>query len=472
MSGPRRRRSIPPHGAVELRDGDLRDHGDAERIERVWERLEGSIDANGMASRPGRGGGRAGFAAMAMAAGVALGIGVGQQLGSDGSETQPVFVQRTPEHGRPQVFAAGQHPTSYRLPGGGTIELAPGSIVDTVPSATLPSGAGSTVALRLVRGQATLRSGNERRLALHVGGAHMVTEDGSMQVRLQGDTASLKMLAGSADVTAPDGDQGEKRMVLGPRQQATVPVRVISASLDEPVVAPGPAPMVVAAAEEDAEASDDPPAVAEPVVIAVNPCANGDYEAGLEQLVQRHGSVDAAIKQVGNASALMCISTALQLRGGSTDSAIAAAERVVKDFTEDGNAVTAAHDLSRLHRKAGRPGEAKYYARLLQERSKGVLLSADALCHKIIADGLAGNDEAVLRSSDQYRSQFPDGPCTDKIEQIQAAIAAKRAAQAKALAEAQAKARQEGEPPADGPPSEEEETYPDGAADPEAEEPE
>jgi hypothetical protein len=455
-----RRRSIPPQAGSQLGDADLRDHGDAERTERVWERLEGNIASPANAVRPG---GRAGFAAVALAAGVALGIGIGQQLSSDGSETAPVMVSRTSEHNRPQVFAAGQQPASYRLPGGGTIELAPGSIVDTVPS----GAAGGTVSLRLVRGEATLRSGSERRLALHVGGAQMVTERGSMQVRLQGDIASLKMLTGSADVTAPDADQGEKRMVLGPRQQTTVPVRVVTASVDDPAPTAVAPPMVVAAAEEEPEAGNDAPA-AEPA--AVNPCANGDYEAGLEAAVKRYGSVDAAIKQVGDPSALMCISTALELTGGSTESAIAAAERVMKDFSDDRNAVAAASDLSRLHRKAGRPDAAKHYGRRFHELTKGALLSADALCNKILANGLAGNDEAVLQSSDQYRSQFPDGPCTDKIEELQAAIVAKRAAQARALADAQAKAREQAETKREASEGDDEEPYPGDADDPPADE--
>ena len=144
---------------------------------------------------------------------------------------------------------------------------------------------------------------------------------------------------------------------------------------------------------------------------------------------------------------------------------------MVNEFPDDGNSLAAANVLSRLHRKAGRPDAAKRYARLFQERSKGKLLSADALCHKIVADGLAGSDEAVLSSSELYRSQFPDGPCSEKIEQIEAAIAAKRAAEAKALAEAQAKAKEEAEQQGDDDDANaEEETYPDGAADPEADE--
>ena len=66
----------------------------------------------------------------------------------------------------------------------------------------------------------------------------------------------------------------------------------------------------------------------------------------------------------------------------------------------------------------------------MQTLSKGSLLSADALCNKIESEAAAGHDDVVLRLSQTYRTQFPDGPCTNKLEQHILAIEARRQAAA------------------------------------------
>src|SRR5690606_3866089 len=90
----------------------------------------------------------------------------------------------------------------YPLPGGGTITLEPGSIVDTI------SRDGRALTLRLVRGDATLASPPDgATVALMVGHAHVAPAAGArMQVRRDGDHAVVEMYEGSAELTSPNED--------------------------------------------------------------------------------------------------------------------------------------------------------------------------------------------------------------------------------------------------------------------------
>ena len=409
----RQDRSSLPHIDTSM----LRDQGEHERIDRVWERLERNA-ALGASSQPSSTG-RTPLVAISLAAGFALGISVAGYLWSEKPPAETVVVAPDPDadDGR-QVFAAGAAPQTYTLPGGGELTLEPGSIIDTL------SREPGMLTLRLLRGEATLSTpagANQRngRLSMVIGRAQ-VTAAGRMQIRHDGDTAFVRVLDGSAEVSAPDADRGMKAMVLGPHEEANVPVRTITASLDRAHQVPSrPRPVE----EEPAaiEVADGEPKPIMAVVPAwVEACNSGDYEEAVKLLEKEGG----ALPQGTDARLLHCIGTGHQALK-NTDAAIAVLERVVTELGDDTRAMTAASDLARIYRKRGETDKAAHYEALRQKLSKDSLLTEAALCEKISREAESGNDLAVLRLSARYENQFPDAPCTDKIHQLVAAIQAK-----------------------------------------------
>lgn len=401
---------IPPLRDYEGPDGE-------EHVERVWERLERNLALYPRKQKRAR----ARFMlAAAMAAGVTLGLGIGEWMHDKPSEPG-IAVAPAVDRSTVQVFAAGTAPRSYSLPGGGTLDLTPGSIVDTVDLQ------GEQLTLRLVRGEVTCNSGGGR-IAMQVGQAEVATAAGAMIIRLDGSNADLEVLSGTAQVTSPHQD-GPRRTTLAAHERATVAVRVLTASVPAPMPVdddqgpqPGPWPA------PDKSAPDTPD--------WSGACDNGRYEAALDALVSQYGSLDAAISKVPNASALMCITTGLEWRNVDHDSPEASAgdmtaayQRILEEFPDDvDNGALAARGLSKSHKKAGNDEDARKFAALANQLTNGDFLPSDALCKKIQSDATAGSDEAVLRLSQRYRTQFPNGRCSNTIDGLVAAIEARKAA--------------------------------------------
>jgi len=401
----------------------LRDHGDPARVDRVWERLERNLTLEPkapVAATPSRWP----VVSTALAAGFALGVGVAGWLWTGGEPTAPVVMQPAETESTAEIFAAGTSPRSYPLEGGGQITVEPGSIVDTV------SRNGGRLTLRLVRGEATLvtpRTGaasGSGRVALLVGGAEVMPA-GQMRVRHDGDTAYVQVLDGSASVNAPDAEQGARKMVLGPDQEATVPVRVITASADPARAMPSlpseEGEEEVASPSVDEE-TDERPAV---VAVATKPewvkaCEEGDDERAAKLFSESGGDPN----KVDNTALLSCLALD-RLAKKDFKGAVALNERLVNEFEQSDpfRAKLAARELADLYRKLGQPEKAVLYAQKAHELSKGMLLTEDALCNKIQAEGAADNGEQVRALGEQYRQQFPNGPCTETVDRLLAAHA-------------------------------------------------
>lgn len=417
---PKTKATVRSHSSFSGIDREaLRDHGDDARIDRVWERLERNLalePKSPVASGPSRWP----LVSTALAAGFALGVGVAGWLWASDEPAAPVVMHPAETESTADVFAAGTDPRSYPLQGGGQITVEPGSIVDTVSQ-----GDGRLI-LRLVRGEATLTTAatGHARVALLVGGAEVMPA-GQMRVRHDGDTAYLQVLDGSASVNAPDTGQGARRMVLGPDQEATVPVRVVTASADPSRVMPRlpseDGEEEVASASIDEE-QDEPTAV---VAVAPQPawmkaCAEGEDKAAAKLFADAGGDPTT----VDNPALMSCL--ALGRRAlKDVSGAIALNERLVQEFeqTDPMRARVAAHDLASLYKKLGKPQKATLYRQKAAQLYQGMLLFEQSLCEKIQAEGTAGNGDQVRALGEQYRQQFPNGSCTETVDKLLAAHA-------------------------------------------------
>jgi hypothetical protein len=345
---------------------------------------------------------------------------------SDRAAGEAPVVRAADDEETREVFAAGRSQQSYVLPGGGVLELQPGSIVDTVRQGR------DGLTLRLVRGEATLSTASDptaagrTRLALLIGQAEITTAAGSMRVRLDGATADLRVLDGSADVTAPDPDEGTKHTILGPNQRAIVPVAVVTAR----VTSPKRGPMAPSSTDEEPEepeevvVTDDTPQ--KPAWIAA--CDQYDYALAVELLNREPSGAAAVLANVSEARLLSCIASGHQLNKNS-DAAKEILHRVVTDYSTDNYAALAAGELERIYRREGNKEKAQELAdlRRLLDEAKVLPESEDELCQLIQAKATAGEAEAVVTLGEKYRSEYPDGECRESVERLISAAEAQRA---------------------------------------------
>ena len=409
---PRSRKRDSSPSLIRVDQHDLRDHGDSERIDRVWSRIEQHLDltpAKAPALRLSR--------KLALAAGVAAGFGLGiaasALLASPPAAPQTVVMAPSTDNvvNAPQVFAAGVAARDYSLPGGGQLRLSPDSIVDTVAQDD------SGLTLRLVRGAATLSgpAGSAgQRLTLRIGDAEVTSIAGRVQARLDGTTADLMMLDGTAAISSPHVKRGEA-LALHANQRATVPTRAVVASRT-PVTNPS-----VPTAEEPlaplAVSTSTPPTVIEEPAAAPaawKAACQGDYAKAVELLTNK----------ASGAEQLMCLATGHQVLKNSAK-AMSGYQRVIGEYPGSPYASTAAHYLATLYQAANNTEQADHYRQLAGRLSNGTLLPAQALCQKIEQEAEANHPVVVTSLSNRYREQYPDGPCIDTIERLSAELAAR-----------------------------------------------
>jgi len=331
-------------------------------------------------------------------------------------------MQPAPVHtDGPQVLAAGTAPQTYPLPGGGVITLEPGSIVDRI------AGPGQGLQLRLVRGEATVstrRDGKREQVSLMVGQARVVTAAGSMRVRHDGDTAFLRVIDGSAEVKTPHGDQ--KDLLLGPDDEARVPVRVITAQTDQPRSDPrdprDPTPASDGDGDEDdaTQAESNDPNVTPEVALAwVKACNEYDFAAAVKLFAEDGGD----LATVSDPAHLMCLGDGHMARKDGQQAA-ATYERVVNGTASDQKKALAALELVRIYQGLGEAERVAHYRELHRRLSKGRVFSAEALCQKIENEAAAGHADTVRQLAERYRSQFPNGACIQTIRQLLEQLAA------------------------------------------------
>jgi hypothetical protein len=360
--------------------------------------------------------GRWPLVASAVAAGFTIGVALSGWVFSDGDQREPDFAMAPAEvESQTDVFAAGTAPRSYPLPGGGTLTLEPGSIVDTV------SRGNGALKLRLVRGEATIvtptthSSAHKRNLALLVGNAEL-TPAGNVRVRHSGGaTAMVQVLDGTATISAPDAEPGKQDMLIRPGDDtAVVPIRVITASVDpQRRVQSAPQPLET---DHDEPLEEEAPkeAPVEAVVAGPTPwvvaCNSGDDVAAVKlfnQSGQSLASVSGELKE--------CLEMGLQMLGTPD---IAAWEATANGSGSDARRMLAARDLVKHYNKAGETEKSQHYQALYAELNKGQALFEEGLCNKIQAEDAAGNSAEVVRLGQNYLGQFPDGPCTVTVNTL------------------------------------------------------
>jgi ferric-dicitrate binding protein FerR (iron transport regulator) len=402
----------------------LRDHGEPARVDQVWSRLERNLALSpaDKTARSPRGWPLLAAAALALfVAGYVLSSAI-----NDRPVATPVPTPEQPDEGSAhQIFAAAAEARMYPLPGGGFIQVEPDSIVDVV------SHGQQGLTLRLVRGGATVDTMSEthgRRttnLALQVGRAEVVTASGSMRVRLDGDNADLRVLWGTASLSAPDEEV--KHRVLEPGLQR-VRVAVVTASLAPTAMAPMP---VEAPSEPDSvvmvEGADPAPlpapAPARPAWVLE--CEKDNYAEAVRLLESVPGGASTALAWVTDPELLTCIGSGHEANGKTKD-AIAINERILLESSDPDYRMVAAAYLARLHRAAGNKDQAAHYERIRQQeaKAKSALQSAEGLCESIQAAHKAKNLQERARLSKHYRQKFPDGDCIDTIDKLEAELPA------------------------------------------------
>jgi hypothetical protein len=389
------RGSVPP-----IQPTELRDVASEERVERIWSRLEQDIVT--LRARPAARTSRTVvWAVAATFAAFGVGLFAGRVVWKE-RVLGPSPVVATNDRAAVDVFAAGTQERTYALPGGGTVTLAPGSMVE------MEHGTGSDVRLRLLSGEASLDTAQapDHGLAIVSGDATIATAPGStISVRQRADNLDVRVVGGSAQVSSPAGTQALRKG----EQMENVPTRATTA-------ANNPAPVVRVAANgrpvrpsrSDAKAA-----------VAVAPSWRElhfalKYDEAFDALKQQSGGVPGAISSAKTADDLMALSDVLRFKGHDPGAGITALRRVADEFGASTNGSTAAYMLSKHYEAAGQADLAKKYR---DQATKGVF-GASALCDTMRSEQKAGRkDEAAARAT-EYLAKYPNGPCKDDAKSI------------------------------------------------------
>jgi hypothetical protein len=375
-----------------IQPSDLRDIATEERVERIWSRLEPDLEALRVrpAPRPSR---AVVWAVAATFAAFGTGLVAGRMLWQ-APPAGPLPVVASHDRATVDVFAAGSQERSYTLPGGGTITLAPGSMIE------LERSGGSDVRLRLLSGEASLDTGQagDKALAIVSGEAVVATAPGSM-VRVQKRADNL-----DAQVSSP---AGTRALVKG-EQMDDVPTRRTTTSVSPPVVRVAPTASVARVARGEPSSA----------AVAAAPSwrelhAAGKWDEAAEELKKQSGSFAAAVTSATSAQELMAIR---ELAAGGRDSqaAIAALRRVADEFPSNANGPVAAKLLA-THYATSQPDLAKKY---LEQAATKSVFSEDAMCAQMRAEEQAGHkDEASARAS-EYLGKHPNGRCKNDANRI------------------------------------------------------
>jgi hypothetical protein len=391
----------------------LRSHGAREQVDRVWGRLESNLALGAEKSAPPSRRWQL-FVAAAAIAGAATGFVISGAIHD--SPEQELRVNPEPPDSTPeQIFASDTEAHVYPLPGGGFIRLEPESIVSVVAQG------GQGLTLRLVRGEATLHTrsttygARTTRLALQVGRAELATAgDSSMRVRLDGDSAELEVIRGSATLTAPD-DEVQHRVVTPRSRPYRVRVAEVTSAREPTAVVRSP---LEPEADEDVavepETTPPPPPELAPVQPAwAEACKNFEYKKAAELIEREPGGANAALSSGLSDEQLSCIADGYEFNH-NTQKAIDI-QKHMRANSSPGYQRAAVANLARLYKASGDKATAEIYEQLEDD-----LVSADRLCKRIKSAQQQANVQEVERQSKKYRRQFPDGDCIPDIDKLDA----------------------------------------------------
>lgn len=421
------RRSVPP-----ISPDDLRDHASADRVDRIWSRLEADLESNGLVDRPAselmtstarrssRPAPRAGwngastrtrawavFAAAAMFGG---GLYVGRVAGTAEGD-HSASVKSTRELAL-DVFASGSEARVFTLPNGATLALEPETTVEMAE-------VGDTgLTLRLLHGSASIdntRVGSSA-VSIVTGEARLTAPaGGGVALRRNEHDVDVAVSSGTVEVEGPD--MAPMRLAAGARKH--VPILRTAAVLDpvSPRRNEGPVPSNrnrMASVEPRSEHPASTPEV-EDSAAAPQPSwlaqlnHNSDFEGALK-LLEAQGDIGTTIDRAQSAYELGALSDLLAKN--RPDLAARAALRAIERFPNDRGVSALAYRLGNYYSTTNSELSARYY-KMAQESG---ILDETVECRSLrAADPCIEETTSRARS---YLEKFPKGSCRDLAESL------------------------------------------------------
>jgi hypothetical protein len=388
------RRSVPS-----IQPTDLRDVASEERVERIWGRLEQDLVT--LRARPaGRPSRAAVWAVAATFAAFGVGLFAGRVVWRDrAASTSPVVA--TNDRATVDVFAAGSQQRTYSLPGGGSITLEPGSMVE------VERAGGSDVRLRLLSGEASLDTAQapDRGLAIVSGDATVATSPGStVRVAQRADKLHVNVMGGSAEVSSPAGKRS-----LAKGQADEVPMRAASS-----VSNPSAVRVVTAHGARHVRHDGSQAAVAvapnwHDLHVALK------YEEAFEALKQQPGGVNGAIKSAKSADELYAIADVLRYNHHDNAAGITALRRITDEFGATKYGPIAAKTLTTIYEASGNTELASKYR---EQAARNGVFGEDAFCDQMRLEREAGNKIEASKRATEYLGKYPNGRCKDDAKRI------------------------------------------------------
>lgn len=403
-----------------------------ERVERIWQRLEGELPARARRSDGGRTFWLAAAALGVFAGGVAFGVGFQRRAGREAA----VVATGDLPAGSADVLAAGSEERSFELPGGTRVSLAAQSLVEVVRG---PDGG---LTLRLLHGEASVDA--QGAVAMLAGDARLAAPAGAVvRVRRSQDEVDVSVSGGRVEVVTPSG---AKQLTPGERGsfQIHAPALVARVADDRPP----PDPKI----HKGPKKRDDRPAelqVATSIPEWRVKLNQGDSAGALALLRSQPGGLSGAVAAANRADLLMDLADLARSKaGGDPNLARQAYERVVKDFATNAHAGVAAHQLAEMYRLAGNLELERQY------REKASLALADRPAFADVQDAFdAGRLEDGRKKAGEYLAKFPKGLYREQVQALldeHPADADKKAPPADEKKAAPEKGKAEG-PPAEAP---------------------
>jgi hypothetical protein len=390
----------------------LRQEARSERIDALWDRLDQELVLPSPRSRWHR--------SLPLVAAAVLGFSVGglaMHAARMTAPTPPPPAIALNQAEAPDIYAAGDRATRFRLRNGSIVALASRSVVEH------RAGEQSLV---LLRGEITLLPLAANKLASPLKAAALTLRLGELHIVTRGAELKLQRLSQHAELAVSSGYVEVRRR--GQNASGDAPRRITPGQRHRIALYAQTPPTLAAAAGRELQPASAMPTVrgrSNPKQRAQGPsapawvsaCDRGDYQQAYEMVQSLPGGAQAVIPTLRSAKQLLCISSGGQLKQDHEVAKIAA-KRVVKEHEGDVNAMVAASDLERIHTAQGNLDEAAKYRRLKERLSKDTLLTANGLCNKIKDKAKKGENSAVVTYAARYRQQYPGGACTQHIEQL------------------------------------------------------
>jgi hypothetical protein len=405
------RKSVPP-----IDPHDLSDQADADRIERIWNRLEPELHASERAVETKTPSRHIWLIAAALAGTFGVGVWIGHMHDGDASADYRGTVPSAVGEKAPTLFATGSMSQAFTLTNGGKLLLQPESTVEVGE----PSDSGMT--LRLLHGSASIEATHAvgGPISIVAGEARLTAPaGGSVEVKRHERDMDVIVSGGTASVESPSGPL---QLAVG---QSALAVPIVNATaMRGDVVTPHRAevfrPQTPEPQKEARTDTPEPHATSQPLEMpapvattASNWIAKADLgnfdEAA--NLLDKQGGIEAAIRSTHSAHELLVLGDLARSKH-RTDLYAMAARRLVDEFPSDPNSQTVALVLSNYFRDdAKNSALADHYLALAQHGRLGEFASCDELKKHDMSS-------ALVDAAKEYKSRYPQGFCRDTADQI------------------------------------------------------